>query len=171
MTRVFSRRSFAGVAAASALALGTPTVAEARAGRVVSGLEVLLGRKRALLAGKRIGLITNPTGVTRNLQSAVDLMARAADFKLAALFGPEHGVWGDAQAGALVADQMDARTGLPVYSLYGATRKPTPAMLEGLDVLVFDIQDSGARFYTYPHKVDTGRAYNPFPKVSLFSPK
>lgn len=150
LTRIFSRRSFVGVAAASALALGTPTLAAPRAGRVVSGLEVLLGRKRALLAGKRIGLITNPTGVTRDLQSAVDLMARAADFKLAALFGPEHGVWGDAQAGAPVADQIDARTGLPVYSLYGTTRKPTPAMLEGLDVLVFDIQDIGARFYTYP---------------------
>lgn len=125
-------------------------MAAPRAERVVSGLEVLLGRKRALLAGKRIGLITNPTAVTRDLQSAVDLMARAADFKLVALFGPEHGVWGDVQAGAPVADQIDARTGLPVYSLYGATRKPTPAMLEGLDVLVFDIQDIGARFYTYP---------------------
>jgi uncharacterized protein YbbC (DUF1343 family) len=84
------------------------------------------------------------------LESAIDLMARARDFKLAALFGPEHGVRGDAQAGAAVADRMDARTGLPAYSLYGTTRKPTPAMLAGLDVLVFDIQDIGVRFYTYP---------------------
>ncbi len=97
-----------------------------------------------------MGLITNPTGVTRGLESAVNLMAQATDFRLAALFGPEHGVRGDAQAGAAVADHFDARTGLPAYSLYGATRKPTPAMLTGLDVLVFDIQDIGARYYTYP---------------------
>lgn len=145
-----SRRGSLGVAAAGTLGLGAPTAAAAAASGVVPGLEVLLGPKRALLAGKRVGLITNPTGVTRGLESAVDLMAQATDFKLAALFGPEHGVRGDAQAGAAVADHLDARTGLAAYSLYGATRKPTPAMLAGLDVLVFDIQDIGARYYTYP---------------------
>ena len=148
--RAFSRRSLLGVATASTLATGTPVGAQARAGRVLPGLDVLLGPKRALLTGKRVGLITNPTGVTVKLESAIDLMARARDFKLAALFGPEHGVRGDAQAGAAVADRVDARTGLSAYSLYGTTRKPTPAMLTGLDVLVFDIQDIGARFYTYP---------------------
>jgi len=148
--RTFSRRSFVSVAAASAFATATPATAQARAGRVVPGLDVLLGQKRALLAGKRVGLITNPTGVTAKLESAIDQMARARDFKLAALFGPEHGVRGDAQAGAAVADRVDSRTGLPAYSLYGTTRKPTPAMLVDLDVLVFDIQDVGARFYTYP---------------------
>ena len=149
--RAFSRRSLLGVAAAGTIVTGTTAVGRARqSGRVQSGLEGLLGPKRALLAGKRVGLITNPTGVTVKLESAIDLMARARDFKLAALFGPEHGVRGDAQAGAPVSDQVDARTGLPAYSLYGTTRKPTLAMLAGLDVLVFDIQDSGARFYTYP---------------------
>ena len=148
--RAFSRRSLLGVATASTLATGTPVGAQARAGRVLPGLDVLLGPKRALLTGRRVGLITNPTGVTVKLESAIDLMARARDFKLAALFGPEHGVRGDAQAGAAVADRVDARTGLSAYSLYGTTRKPTPAMLTGLDVLVFDIQDIGARFYTYP---------------------
>ena len=150
LIRTFSRRGFVGTAAASAMVLGTPIKASARAGKAVSGLEILMGQKRALLAGKRVGLITNPTGVTLKLESAIDLMARARDFKLAALFGPEHGVRGDAQAGAAVADNVDARTGLPAFSLYGTTRKPTPAMLAGLDVLVFDIQDIGARFYTYP---------------------
>ena len=150
LIKTFSRRSFVGLATASAFATGTTVTAQARAGRVVPGLDVLLGPKRGLLAGKRVGLITNPTGVTVKLESAIDRMARARDFKLAALFGPEHGVRGDAQAGAAVADRMDARTGLPAYSLYGTTRKPTPAMLAGLDVLVFDIQDIGARFYTYP---------------------
>lgn len=150
LIRTFSRRSFVGLATASAFATGTTVKAQARAGRVVPGLDVLLGPKRGLLAGKRVGLITNPTGVTVKLESAIDRMAQARDFKLAALFGPEHGVRGDAQAGAAVADRMDARTGLPAYSLYGTTRKPTPAMLAGLDVLVFDIQDIGARFYTYP---------------------
>ena len=148
--RAFSRRSLLGVATASTLATGTPVGAQARAGRVLPGLDVLLGPKRALLTGRRVGLITNPTGVTVKLESAIDLMARARDFKLAALFGPEHGVRGDAQAGAAVADRVDARTGLSAYSLYGTTRKPTSAMLAGLDVLVFDIQDIGARFYTYP---------------------
>ncbi len=150
LIRTFSRRSFAGLATASVFATGTTVTAQARAGRVVPGLDVLLGPKRGLLAGKRVGLITNPTGVTVKLESAINRMAQARDFKLAALFGPEHGVRGDAQAGAAVADRMDARTGLPAYSLYGTTRKPTPAMLAGLDVLVFDIQDIGARFYTYP---------------------
>lgn len=150
LIRTFSRRSFVGLATASVFATGTTVTAQARAGRVAPGLDVLLGPKRGLLAGKRVGLITNPTGVTVKLESAIDRMAQARDFKLAALFGPEHGVRGDAQAGAAVADRMDARTGLPAYSLYGTTRKPTPAMLAGLDVLVFDIQDIGARFYTYP---------------------
>lgn len=153
LNHTLSRRNLLGGAIASASVIARPAEAIARAGRVVPGLEMLLGPRRALLAGKRIGLITNPTGVTRNFQSAVDLMATATDFKLGALFGPEHGVRGDAQAGAPVADQLDSRTGLPAYSLYGATRKPTPAMLAGLDALVFDIQDIGARFYTYPWTV------------------
>lgn len=146
-----SRRGLLGRTAGGALAAAIPAVGNAHElGHVQPGLEVLLGRERRLLAGKRIGLITNPTGINRQFASAIDLMAKAQDFKLAALFGPEHGVRGDAQAGALVADQLDVRSGLPAYSLYGATRKPTPAMFSDLDLLVFDIQDIGARFYTYP---------------------
>lgn len=151
-----SRRTLGIMAAGGALVAAGDGAAQTGRGRrdrpaaVVPGLEVLLGRERSRLSGKRVGLVTNPTGVDRTLTSAIDLMAGANDFQLAALFGPEHGVRGDAQAGASVADSTDARTGLRAFSLYGATRKPTPAMLDGLDVLVFDIQDIGARFYTYP---------------------
>jgi len=122
-----------------------------------SGLDVLLreaqtdGEHAALLTGKRIGLVTNMTGVDRQLRSNVDLLAAHPGWTLAALFGPEHGVRGDAQAGVAVENARDAATGLPVYSLYGKTHEPTPDMLAGLDILVFDIQDIGARFYTYPY--------------------
>jgi len=122
-----------------------------------SGLDVLLreaqtgGEHAALLSGKRIGLVTNMTGVDRQLRSNVDLLAAHPGWTLAALFGPEHGVRGDAQAGVAVDNARDAATGLPVYSLYGKTHEPTPEMLAGLDILVFDIQDIGARFYTYPY--------------------
>jgi uncharacterized protein YbbC (DUF1343 family) len=149
-----SRRSLGMIAAGSALVATGDAMGQGmhrrRRPAVTPGLEVLLGRERRLLSAKRVGLITNPTGLDRQLTSAIDLMAGASDFTLAALFGPEHGVRGDAQAGAIVDNATDARTGLPVFSLYGQTRKPTPAMLAGVDVLVFDIQDIGARFYTYP---------------------
>ena len=85
------------------------------------------------------------------LRSDVDRFAAHPDFTLVALFGPEHGVRGDVQAGDHVASARDAATGLPVHSLYGEHREPTPAMLDGIDVLVFDIQDVGTRFYTYPY--------------------
>jgi hypothetical protein len=101
-------------------------------------------------AGKDIGLITNMTGVDRQLRSDIDLLAARHDLRLVKLFGPEHGVRGDAQAGMHVDSSRDASTGLPVFSLYGTTREPTPAMLAGLGALVFDIQDIGTRYYTYP---------------------
>ncbi|HEY4554057.1 MAG TPA: DUF1343 domain-containing protein [Bacillaceae bacterium] len=113
------------------------------------GVEVLLKEQKDLIEGKRVGLITNPTGVDQNLNSIVDLLYNDPDVELTALYGPEHGVRGDAQAGQYVEYYIDEVTGLPVYSLYGKTRKPTPEMLENLDVLVFDIQDVGTRFYTY----------------------
>src|SRR5213083_3225940 len=116
---------------------------------VRSGLEVLLADGSTLLAGKRIGLVTNPTGVDGRLRSAVDLLRSNGRMQLVALFAPEHGIRGEAQAGALIADTVDQRSGLPVHSLYGATRKPTPAALAELDAIVFDIQDVGARFATY----------------------
>ena len=113
------------------------------------GVEVLLDEQKDLIKGKRVGLITNPTGVDQNLNSIVDLLYNDPDVELTALYGPEHGVRGDAQAGSYVEYYIDEETGLPVYSLYGQTRKPTPEMLENIDVLLFDIQDVGTRFYTY----------------------
>lgn len=102
-----------------------------------------------ILKGKRVGLITNPTGVNAERTSIVDLFDQSDDFELTALYGPEHGVRGDAQAGSTVSSYIDDVTGLPVYSLYGATKKPTAEMLQDVDVLVFDIQDVGTRYYTY----------------------
>lgn len=113
------------------------------------GVEVLLDEQKDLIEGKRVGLITNPTGVDQELNSIVDLLHNDPDVELTALYGPEHGVRGDAQAGEYVEYYIDETTGLPVYSLYGQTRKPTPEMLEDVDVLLFDIQDVGTRFYTY----------------------
>lgn len=113
------------------------------------GVEVLLKEQKDLIKGKRVGLITNPTGVDQNLNSIVDLLHNDPDITLTALYGPEHGVRGAAQAGQYVEFYTDEVTGLPVYSLYGSTRKPTQEMLEDVDVLLFDIQDVGTRFYTY----------------------
>jgi uncharacterized protein YbbC (DUF1343 family) len=117
--------------------------------QVQTGIDVLARGDFAPLRGKRIGLVTNPTGVTSDLRATVDVLARAPGVKLAALFGPEHGVRGDAKAGETVANAKDPATRLPVYSLYGKTRKPTAEMLRGLDALIFDIQDIGSRSYTY----------------------
>ena len=116
---------------------------------VKTGIDVLVEGNFSLLSGKRIGLITNPTGVTNRLTSTVDVLAHAKNLKLVALFGPEHGVRGDVAAGGHVESSMDSATGVPVFSLYGKTNKPTPEMLKGIDVLVYDIQDIGSRSYTY----------------------
>ena len=126
-----------------------PVTAPTAQSAVVTGLENLARQDFAPLRGKRVGLITNPTGVDSHLRADIDLFFHARGVKLAALFGPEHGVRGDADAGASVGNARDAETGLPVYSLYGKTRKPTAAMLRGVDVLIFDIQDIGSRSYTY----------------------
>jgi uncharacterized protein YbbC (DUF1343 family) len=115
------------------------------------GNEVLADLRYAPLKGKRIGLITNPSGVDRRQRSTVDALRAAPGVKLVALFAPEHGLHGDFPAGQEFRDSMDKRTGLPIYSLYGPgpTRKPTPAMLKNIDALVYDIQDAGCRSYTY----------------------
>jgi uncharacterized protein YbbC (DUF1343 family) len=116
------------------------------------GLEVLLHTRGGPLRGRRVGLICNPTAVDRRLRHAADLLHALPGVTLSALFGPEHGVRGDAQYMAAVEGGIDAITGLPVHSLYGATREslqPRPEALAGLDVLCFDIQDVGARYYTY----------------------
>jgi uncharacterized protein YbbC (DUF1343 family) len=124
-----------------------PPPREARA--VTPGLEVLLRDSLHLVRGKRVGLITNHTAVTRDGRSAIDLLHQHPEVRLVALFGPEHGIRGNVDGGAHIRTQRDTRTGLTVYSLYGATQRPTPAMLRGIDVLLFDMQDIGARAYTY----------------------
>ena len=123
--------------------------------RVRTGLERVLDNAdeaAAILRGKRVGLIANPTAVDAHLNHAVELLHAAPKVTLAALFGPEHGLRSEAQDMISVGETRDARTGLTVYSLYGSTTEsltPTAASLEGLDALVFDIQDVGARYYTY----------------------
>jgi uncharacterized protein YbbC (DUF1343 family) len=119
------------------------------AAQVQLGSEMLAANGFKELQGKRVGLITNPSGVNRNGQSTIDLLRSAPGVKLVALFGSEHGVYGDVKAGELIPERTDLRTGLPVHSLYGATRKPTPAMLRGIDALVYDLQDTGVRSYTF----------------------
>lgn len=116
---------------------------------VKPGVEVLRDGGFKGLAGKRVGLVTNPSGVDSHLKSTIDILFEAPEVNLVALFGPEHGVRGDVYAGDKVDDMKDAATGLPVYSIYGATRKPSPEMLSGIDVMVYDIQDVGARSYTF----------------------
>lgn len=117
--------------------------------RVKTGVEVLRDRGFEGLVGRKVGLVTNPSGVDSQLNSTVDILYNAPGVELVALYGPEHGVRGDVYAGDKVNDAVDAATGLPVYSIYGATRKPTPEMLEGVEVMVYDIQDVGARSYTF----------------------
>ncbi|MBA3460262.1 MAG: DUF1343 domain-containing protein [Deltaproteobacteria bacterium] len=119
---------------------------------VQTGLARLATDGSSLIAGKRLGLIVNPTAVDTELHHAIELLTARPDLKIAALFGPEHGVRGDAQDMIDVADGHDARSGLPVHSLYGTTLEsltPTPAMLEGIDVMVYDVQDIGSRYYTF----------------------
>ena len=116
---------------------------------VIPGVEVLLTDSIHLVRGKRVGLLTNHSGRDRHGTSTIDLLFRAPGVKLTALFGPEHGIRGTAEGGATVESGRDLRTGVPIYSLYGKTQKPTPEMLQGLDVLLFDIQDIGARPYTF----------------------
>ncbi|MBQ3913785.1 MAG: DUF1343 domain-containing protein, partial [Paludibacteraceae bacterium] len=103
---------------------------------VKPGIEVLRDRGYDVLRGKRVGLVTNPTGVDRQLKSTIDILFEASEVNLVALYGPEHGVRGNAHAGDLVNDSIDEKTGLPTYSLYGKTRKATPEMLRDVDVLV-----------------------------------
>ncbi|MBX2993058.1 MAG: DUF1343 domain-containing protein [Bacteroidetes bacterium] len=116
---------------------------------VRTGIEVLRESGFAILKGKRVGLITNPTGVDFKLRATIDILHEAKDVTLVALFGPEHGVRGNIPAGQYIEHATDPATGLPAYSLYGKTRKPASSMLKGIDALVYDIQDIGCRSYTY----------------------
>ncbi|MEX0980300.1 MAG: DUF1343 domain-containing protein [Gemmatimonadota bacterium] len=116
---------------------------------VLPGIDVLLQDSVHLVRSLRAGLVTNQTGIDRDRVSAIDRLAGSEEVELVALFSPEHGIRGEAEAGVRVEGETDSRTGLPVHSLYGSTLKPTPEMLNGLDVLLFDIQDIGTRYYTY----------------------
>lgn len=153
-----ARLGVAAVALIAAAACASPGSAEGAAdagadrhatAAVVPGVEVLLRDSLHLLRGKRVGLITNHSGRDRAGTSTIDLLNAAPDVELVALYSPEHGIRGAAEAGERVESGRDERTGLPIHSLYGDTRVPTDAMLEGVDVLVYDIQDAGARVYTY----------------------
>lgn len=117
--------------------------------QVKTGIEVLRERNFDVLLGKRVGLCTNPTGVDRNLVSTIDILHDAENVNLVALYGPEHGVRGNVYAGDHVDNEVDLRTGLKMYSLYGKTAHPTQEMMDEIDVMVYDIQDIGCRSYTY----------------------
>ncbi len=116
---------------------------------VLPGIEVLLRDSLHLVRNRRIGLVTNHTGIDRARVSSIDRLFQHPEVDLVALYAPEHGIRGQAQAGVLIESGRDEATGLPIHSLYGTTRKPTPEMLRGVDALLFDIQDIGARYYTY----------------------
>jgi len=116
---------------------------------VLSGLDVLLGRLRTLLGGQSVGLLCHPASVTADLTPAAEALMRVKDVNLRRLFAPEHGITGAAQDLVLVGHEKDPLTGLPVMSLYGRRLDPDPRVLEGLDALIVDLQDVGARYYTY----------------------
>lgn len=119
------------------------------AAQVKPGIEVLRDNNFEGLRGKRVGLITNPTGVDNNLKSTIDILFEAPDVELVGLYSPEHGVRGDVHAGDKVDASVDKATGVPMYSIYGSTYKPTPEMLKDVDVLIYDIQDNGCRSFTF----------------------
>jgi uncharacterized protein YbbC (DUF1343 family) len=149
LTRFAATAICMGALAASAGSCASSTRGTAATGNVLPGVEVLLRDSLHLLAGKRVGLITNHSGKDRSGTSTIDLLYRTPGVQLTALYGPEHGLRGAAEAGVHIASSVDSATGAPIYSLYGETRVPTPQMLENVDVLVYDIQDVGARVYTY----------------------
>lgn len=117
--------------------------------QVLTGIEVLRESGFKALEGKRVGLVTNPSGIDSHLRSTIDILYSAGNVDLVALFAPEHGVRGDVYAGGKVSSTCDETTGLPVHSLYGSTRTPTAEMLKGIDIVVYDIQDVGTRSYTF----------------------
>lgn len=131
------------------VAIATMLLCTAAFAQVKPGIEVLRDRGFKELQGKKVGLLTNPSGVDRNLRSTIDILYNAPGVELVRLFAPEHGVRGDIYAGGHADDTIDEATGLPVLSIYGKYRTPTPEMLEGLDVVVYDIQDVGTRSYTF----------------------
>jgi len=155
VTTTRSRFLAGAVASVGAARLASPARAQASQTREIDGPSVTLGddvfatETWRELRGRRVGIVTNQTGVTSELESIVDAVRRNPAISLRALYAPEHGLRGDRPAGAYVPSYNDPRSGLPVYSLYGSTRRPTAEMLANVDVLLFDIQDVGDRTYTY----------------------
>ncbi len=139
-------------------------------GVVVPGVEVLLTDSLHLIRGKRVGLITNHSGRDRNGTSTIDLLFHAPGVKLTALFGPEHGIRGAAKAGEKIGSSVDSATGVQVYSLYGDTHVPTAEMLKDIDVLLYDIQDVGARVYTFEWTLAQAAAAAKKPVIILDRP-
>ena len=127
---------------------GAATATRTSAARVRPGIDVLVSDSIGLVRGRRIGLVTNQSGIGASGAGDVELM-RGAGLNLVALFSPEHGFRGAADPGAAVATAIDSATGLPIYSLYGRTSAPTDSMLRGIEIMVVDLQDAGARYYTY----------------------
>ena len=117
--------------------------------KISLGIDVLIGSQVHKLANKKVGLLTHPAGVNRDGVSTIEILRREPKIYLTALFGPEHGIYGNEKANVFIHNRNDPQTGLPVYSLYGKYRKPSPEMLKGLDVLVIDLQDLGVRSYTF----------------------
>ena len=142
------KKLFVAFLSIATLFFGT-VVSDAKQPVVKTGIEVLRQGGFLPLIGKRVGLVTNPSGVDSQLKSTIDILFNEPSVNLVALYGPEHGVRGDVYAGGHISDTIDEKTGLPVYSLYGATRKPTKEMLKGIDIMVYDIQDVGVRSYTF----------------------
>ncbi len=134
------------LATAALAVVASPALAQPR---VRTGLEVLLSDSMHLVRGKRVGLLTNHSGRLPDGTSTIDALFKAPGVKLVALFGPEHGIRGVAKAGEKIASSVDSATGVPIYSLYGEIRAPSADMLKDVDVLLYDIQDVGARVYTF----------------------
>lgn len=166
-SRGFVGRLVGGILLALVACAGDPAPEAPREVQLRPGIDVLLDDSLHLVRERRVGLITNHTGLDRTGRSSIDRLAEHPDVDLVALYSPEHGIEGRAEAGESVASRSDTRTGLPIHSLYGETRRPTEAMLEGVDVLLFDLQDIGARYYTYVYTMayameEAGRRGIPF---------
>lgn len=140
------------------------------AGNVIPGIEVLLSDSMHLIKGKRVGLLTNHSGRDRKGTSTIDLLYKAPGVKLTALFGPEHGLRGVAKAGEKISSAVDSATGVPIYSLFGDVSVPTPEMLKDVDVLLYDIQDVGARVYTFEWTLANMAASSKKPVIILDRP-
>ncbi|MGA8768441.1 MAG: exo-beta-N-acetylmuramidase NamZ domain-containing protein, partial [Candidatus Acidiferrales bacterium] len=147
MFRYRSQAIFAAIAIVAAFCAPMRSGQFAGVNHTLTGVDMYDFMNSEPFAGKRVGLITNQTGVDSQGYSTIHLFAGRKDVKLVAIFSPEHGISG--KVDAAVADGKDATSGVPIYSLYGETRRPTDEMLKGIDVLLFDVQDAGVRFYTY----------------------